>query len=146
MSYEANEVETYSFLFDLSTEDKQVLASFEGFDTVEMWEQDKRDELEILANNQNKTTIHFFPKISFYFNQNQICPNISLEELSKIYEKFKKELSIYSDDDYNIVHLETLVIIYLLRNKPKIFTAMREEQSTWRFVPKFIDGLFITND
>ncbi len=145
MSYEFNEVETYLFLFDLPIEDKQVLANFEGFDTVEMWEQDKHNELEILANNPDKNVMHFFPKISTYFNQNQIHDNINFEELSKIHEKVIKKLKIDfdSDDDYNIIHFETLVIIELLRNYPKIVEAMKKEQSTWRIIPKFTDGISI---
>ncbi len=118
MDYSGGEVEAYSFLFELPTEDKALLAKFECFADVEKWEQDKLDKLDWLANTDENITYNIFDNISFQHNQD-IFKHVRLPEIEDYGNRIIEDME--KNGGYNYIQFETMVTLWALKNKPEKF-------------------------
>ncbi len=118
MDYDVRDVSTHLYLFDLSNEDKELLAKFEKFASVEAWEKDKCKKLDWLANNKENINYNIFHNISCCDNFEKIGKYIDLDEQEKAYDDIFKAIPTASDDDFNDIHLDTLITLWVLKNKP----------------------------
>ncbi len=118
MDYDEGKIESYLFIFDLADNDKKLLAKFEGFDSVQLWEKAKHEQLEQLKDPNHNITYNLFDNIS-YQNNSKISTHFSLVEAEKFAEQIIARME--SNQGYNPVEYETMLSLWTLKNKSEHF-------------------------